>query len=61
VLSTHDGVRPSVLALRQFCVDALPRYMMPDRFDVVDALPRTSTDKIDYQSLLARAPAAATA
>jgi amino acid adenylation domain-containing protein len=61
VLSTHDGTRPSVLALRQFCVDALPRYMMPDRFDVVDALPRTSTDKIDYQSLLARAPAAATA
>jgi non-ribosomal peptide synthetase component E (peptide arylation enzyme) len=33
--------------------------MMPDRFEFVDALPRTSTDKIDYQSLLARVPAAA--
>jgi len=29
--------------------------MIPDRFAVLDALPRTSTDKIDYQSLKSRA------
>ena len=29
--------------------------MIPDIFTVVDALPRTSTDKIDYQALKASA------
>jgi hypothetical protein len=29
--------------------------MVPDTFTVVDALPRTSTDKADYQALKARA------
>ncbi len=29
--------------------------MIPDTFTVLDALPRTSTDKIDYQALKARA------
>ena len=29
--------------------------MIPDAFSVVDALPRTSTDKIDYQALKASA------
>jgi amino acid adenylation domain-containing protein len=43
--------RPSVIELKQFCVDHLPRYMVPDAFQFVDALPRTSTDKIDYQTL----------
>jgi L-proline---[L-prolyl-carrier protein] ligase len=46
--------RPSLIELKQFCADRLPRYMMPDAFTFVDGLPRTSTDKIDYQSLVAR-------
>jgi hypothetical protein len=28
--------------------------MIPDSFGVLEALPRTSTDKIDYQALLTR-------
>ena len=59
VLTLHDGPRPSIIALKQFCAERLPRYMAPDRFEVVDAMPRTSTDKIDYQTLAGRAPAAA--
>jgi amino acid adenylation domain-containing protein len=45
------GERPSVIALKQFSAGALPSYMVPDAFDVRDVLPRTTTDKIDYQRL----------
>lgn len=43
--------RPSVVELKQFCAENLPAYMIPDRFSVLPALPKTSTDKIDYQRL----------
>ena len=42
----------SVLELKQYCARALPAYMAPDVFAFVDALPKTSTDKVDYQRLL---------
>jgi acyl-coenzyme A synthetase/AMP-(fatty) acid ligase len=45
------GERPSVIALKQYCAGALPSYMVPDAFDVRDSLPKTTTDKIDYQRL----------
>lgn len=54
-LSPKNGEKPSLIQLKQFCVDVLPRYMAPDLFEFVPALPRTSTDKIDYQGLKARA------
>ena len=47
----HEGQRPSLIGLKQFCVERLPRYMAPDQFTFLEALPRTSTDKIDYQTL----------
>jgi amino acid adenylation domain-containing protein len=50
-LGVRDGRRPSLIELKQFCVDRLPRYMVPDRFHFVEALPRTSTDKVDYQAI----------
>jgi amino acid adenylation domain-containing protein len=53
-LRTGGGQRPSIIALKQFCTQRLPRYMVPDTFELVETLPRTSTDKIDYRSLLAR-------
>jgi len=53
-LSVADEQRPSVIQLKQFSSEKLPRYMVPDVFHFLEALPRTSTDKIDYQSLLAR-------
>jgi len=43
--------RPSIIKLKRFCVDNLPSYMIPDRFSVQPGLPKTSTDKIDYQRL----------
>ena len=36
-------------------VAGLPPYMIPDSFSVVEALPRTSTNKVDLQTLKARA------
>lgn len=49
--SARNGDRPSIIALKQFCSEHLPRYMIPDTFGLLESLPRTSTDKIDYQRL----------
>ncbi len=43
--------KPGVIALKTFCSKELPAYMIPDQFVVLDTLPKTSTDKIDYQRL----------
>jgi amino acid adenylation domain-containing protein len=45
--------KPGVIAMKMFCSQNLPAYMNPDSFVFVEALPRTSTNKIDYRSLLA--------
>ncbi len=50
-LSTHDGSRLSLIALKQFCAERLPPYMVPDLFSFQPSLPKTSTDKVDYQRL----------
>jgi acyl-coenzyme A synthetase/AMP-(fatty) acid ligase len=50
-LSCDDGPAPSIIELKTFCAANLPAYMSPDRMVVRDRLPRTSTDKIDYQAL----------
>jgi amino acid adenylation domain-containing protein len=50
-LSTHEAKRPSIIELKRFCADNLPAYMVPDLFGFQDTLPKTSTDKIDYQKL----------
>lgn len=41
----------SILQLKRYCNAALPAYMVPDRFKILTALPKTSTDKVDYQKL----------
>ena len=43
--------RASLIALKRFCSEKLPLYMVPDRFTWHESLPKTSTDKIDYQRL----------
>lgn len=43
--------RPSLIGLKRFCAENLPMYMVPDLFVFCDVLPKTSTDKIDYQKL----------
>jgi amino acid adenylation domain-containing protein len=47
--------RPSIVDLKRYCTEALPGYMSPDRFTFLDRIPQTSTDKTDYQALLALA------
>jgi amino acid adenylation domain-containing protein len=37
--------------LRAFCMTRVPRYMVPERIDLRDALPKTSTGKLDRQAL----------
>jgi amino acid adenylation domain-containing protein len=49
-LACH-GTPPSIIDLKAFCGGKLPAYMSPDRFVIRDRLPKTSTDKVDYQAL----------
>ncbi|MGI9119548.1 MAG: amino acid adenylation domain-containing protein [Acidimicrobiales bacterium] len=41
--------------LIDFCGRRVPRYMVPESFELLDALPKTSTGKIDRRALLAAA------
>ncbi len=43
--------RLSIIALKRFCAENLPTYMVPDVFCFETSLPRTATDKIDYRRL----------
>ncbi|MFM2354297.1 MAG: Plipastatin synthase subunit [Pseudomonadota bacterium] len=54
-LSAAGSIAPSMLDLKRFAAKHLPLYMSPDRFEVLDAIPMTSTDKIHYQALKERA------
>lgn len=51
-VSTEGGERLSLVQLKRFCSEHIPVYMVPDRFRFHATLPKTSTDKIDYQALL---------
>jgi amino acid adenylation domain-containing protein len=48
---TNSGDALSVIQLKIFCSDRIPRYMVPDFFHNLEAMPRTSTGKADYQKL----------
>ncbi len=50
-LSFKGGQSPSRIELKRFCAEKLPIYMIPDFFSFMDSLPKTSTNKIDYQKL----------
>ena len=54
-LSTSTADRLPIVELKEFCAVKLPPYMIPARFVFHRALPRTSTGKIDIQTL--RVPA----
>lgn len=57
-LATDEGGRISLIKLKTFCSEHLPLYMVPDEFAFHGALPKTSTDKVDYQTLLGAADSA---
>ncbi|MBL8960390.1 MAG: amino acid adenylation domain-containing protein [Gemmatimonadetes bacterium] len=48
-----SGAALNLIGMKQFCAQVLPSYMSPDAFGFLDALPKTSTDKVDYQRLIA--------
>jgi acyl-coenzyme A synthetase/AMP-(fatty) acid ligase len=50
-----EGAKPSLIAMKRFCSQQIPLYMIPDRFFFHESLPKTSTDKVDYQRLKAMA------
>jgi amino acid adenylation domain-containing protein len=49
----REGERMSLIELKQFCSQHLPLYFVPDLFRFHRQLPKTSTNKIDYQKLKA--------
>ncbi|HEX2051942.1 MAG TPA: amino acid adenylation domain-containing protein [Actinomycetota bacterium] len=56
-IEAHVVVDGDVTAsqLADFCAARLPRHMVPESIDIMTALPRTSTGKIDRRALLERA------
>jgi amino acid adenylation domain-containing protein len=50
-VATTGGAKLSLIALKRFCSESLPLYMVPDAFQFHAELPKTSTDKLDYQAL----------
>lgn len=50
-VSTGNGSKLSIIGLKKFCSENLPLYMVPDQFCCFESLPKTSTNKIDYQKL----------
>lgn len=50
-VSGQPGRNLGIIALKTHSSKNLPPYMIPDVFKVLEALPRTSTDKIDLQAL----------
>lgn len=51
-LACQEERRPSLIELKRFCKENLPAYMAPDLFSFQESLPKTSTDKTDYQKLM---------
>lgn len=47
-----DEKPPSLVALKRFCAENMPPYLIPDQFSFLKAIPKTSTNKIDYQGLV---------
>jgi amino acid adenylation domain-containing protein len=56
VVCRADGGKGSIIEMKTFCSKELPLYMIPDRFQFRRSLPKTSTDKIDYQALAREEP-----
>lgn len=50
-LSFKSGKNPSRIEMKRFCAENLIAYMIPDFFAFLESLPKTSTNKIDYQKL----------
>ncbi|HEY6291071.1 MAG TPA: amino acid adenylation domain-containing protein [Terriglobia bacterium] len=52
-VSTNNGARLTVAQLTEHCASKLPQYMIPERIELCENLPKTSTGKIDRVKLAA--------
>lgn len=50
-LHAREGAERSVIAIRQYCMEHLPVYMVPEQVIFTGELPKTSSGKIDYREL----------
>ena len=50
----RDGEQLEPEALIAHCAEKLPRYMVPKTVEIVDALPKTTSGKVDYPALRRR-------
>jgi acyl-coenzyme A synthetase/AMP-(fatty) acid ligase len=48
---TPDGQPLSLIKLKQYCAEFIPVTHIPDRFVMLDKLPRTATGKTNYKEL----------
>jgi crotonobetaine/carnitine-CoA ligase len=50
-VATHDGAQVGSEELREWCAARLSKFRVPDAFEFVEALPRTSVGKIQKHRL----------
>jgi acyl-coenzyme A synthetase/AMP-(fatty) acid ligase len=50
-VALKSNQKRSIIAMKRHCTVYLPNYMVPDTITFVNALPATSTDKVDYPRL----------
>ena len=53
-VACKENKKLSLIELKTFCSKHIPIYMIPDVFSFHPTLPKTSTDKVDYQALKAK-------
>lgn len=58
VVALHDGIDLTAAALLQHCSSRIPKYMLPEFIEFREALPKTSTGKIDRVKLASESLAA---
>jgi acyl-CoA ligase (AMP-forming) (exosortase A-associated) len=46
-----DGSEVDPDALRTFCAERIPQHMVPKSIEILNSLPKTSSGKVDYQTL----------
>jgi len=59
-VASHNGAALAHAALTEHCASRLPQYMIPEWIDVREALPKTSTGKIDRVKLALESAAGVT-
>jgi acyl-CoA synthetase (AMP-forming)/AMP-acid ligase II len=50
----RDGEVLNAETLLGFCAERMPRYMVPKALEILDALPKTTSGKVDYPALRRR-------